>query len=131
MNLWSVEHFLGIFVIPFGWVQQQSNNKPTQKWWQNEKSGQLVRVAFVKKYITSYKIHTLPLKNTVLLCTCSFTRRRRNTNNSIKLSLILIIKFNSSGVPLQCSYTYLGPTMRFFGIWVIQYLKKNYDLQGN
>ena len=25
------------FVITFGWVQQQSNSKPTQKWWQNEK----------------------------------------------------------------------------------------------
>ena len=52
MNLWSVEHehFSNIFVIFFGWVQQQSNSKPTQKWWQNEKKhGQLVRVAFVKK----------------------------------------------------------------------------------
>ena len=33
MNLWSVEHnvehFLTIFVITFGWVQQQSNTKPT------------------------------------------------------------------------------------------------------
>ena len=34
MNLWSVEHFLAVFVITFGWVQQQSNSKPTQKWWQ-------------------------------------------------------------------------------------------------
>ena len=33
-----------------------------QKWWQNEKSGQLVRVPFVKKYVTSYKIHTLHSK---------------------------------------------------------------------
>jgi hypothetical protein len=32
MNLWSVEHFLNIFVITFGWVQQQSNSKPNQKW---------------------------------------------------------------------------------------------------
>ena len=29
---WTVEHFLAIFVITFGWVQQQSNSKPTQKW---------------------------------------------------------------------------------------------------
>ena len=27
MNLWSVEHFLAIFVITFGWMQQQSNSQ--------------------------------------------------------------------------------------------------------
>ena len=26
MNLWSVEHFLAISVITFGWVQQQSKD---------------------------------------------------------------------------------------------------------
>ena len=34
LNEPKVEHFLAIFVITFGWVQQQSNRKPTQKWWQ-------------------------------------------------------------------------------------------------
>ena len=29
--LWSDEHFLAIFVITFGWVQQQSNSKATAK----------------------------------------------------------------------------------------------------
>ena len=56
----SVEHFLAIFVITFVWVQQQSNTKPTQKWWQKwSRNVQLVRVAFGKKYLTSYKIHTV------------------------------------------------------------------------
>ena len=58
MNLWSVEYFLNIFVITFWWVQQQSNSKPTQKWWQNEKkwaTGQ----SCIRKEVTSYKIHTL------------------------------------------------------------------------
>ena len=36
-------------VITFGWVCCCFAVAPTQKWWQNEKSGQLVRVAFVKK----------------------------------------------------------------------------------
>ena len=33
MQLWSVEHFLAIF----GWVQQQSNTKPTKS---DDKNGQ-------------------------------------------------------------------------------------------
>ena len=57
MQLWPVAHFFH-FVITFGWVQQQSNSKPTQKWWQNEKkwaTGQ----SCIRKEVTSYKIHTL------------------------------------------------------------------------
>ena len=41
-------------------MQQQSNSKPTQKWWQNEKkwaTGQ----SCIRKEVTSYKIHTLGL----------------------------------------------------------------------
>ena len=34
MNLWSVEHFLNIFVIIFGWVCCCFAIAPTQKWWQ-------------------------------------------------------------------------------------------------
>ena len=36
MQVWPVAHFFH-FVITFGWMQQQSNSKPIQKWWQNEK----------------------------------------------------------------------------------------------
>ena len=57
MQLWQVAHFFH-FVITFGWVQQQSNSKPTQKWWQNEKkwaTGQ----SCIRKEVTSYIIHTL------------------------------------------------------------------------
>ena len=60
MNLWSVEHnvehFLTIFVITFGWVQQQSNTKPTQKWWQKwsrnvQHCVQLIRGSFGKEIL--------------------------------------------------------------------------------
>ena len=46
------------FVITFGWVQQQSNSKPTQKWWQNEKKWATGQSCICKE-VTSYKIHTL------------------------------------------------------------------------
>ena len=52
MNLWSVGHFLALFVITFGWVQQQSNNKRTQKWcqkwWRNV---QLIRGSLGKEIL--------------------------------------------------------------------------------
>ena len=72
MNLWSVEHniehFLTIFVITFGWVQQQSNSKPTQKWW--DKNGQeMFNVVFnwsevhseKKYYVRTYRIFSQSL----------------------------------------------------------------------
>ena len=50
MNLWSVEHFLTIFVITFGWVRCCFAVAPTQKWWQKwPRNVQLIRVAFGKK----------------------------------------------------------------------------------
>ena len=60
MQLWPVAHFFLHFVTTFGWVQQQSNSKPTQKWWQNEKkwaTGQ----SCIREEVTSYKIHTLEI----------------------------------------------------------------------
>ena len=45
MQLWRVEHCV---CCCFAIV-------PTQKWWQNEKSGQ----SCIHKEVTSYKIHTL------------------------------------------------------------------------
>ena len=57
MQVLPVAHFFH-FVITFGWMQQQSNSKPTQKWWQNEKmwaTGQ----SCIRKEVTSYKIYTL------------------------------------------------------------------------
>ena len=47
-----------IFFITFGGVQQQSNSKPTQKWWQNEKKWATGQICICKEE-TSYKIHTL------------------------------------------------------------------------
>ena len=49
------DQFFFHFVITFGWVQQQSNGKPTKKWWQNDKIGQ----SCIHKEVTSFKIHTL------------------------------------------------------------------------
>ena len=44
MNLWPVQHFFNIFVIPLGWVCDFAPSKPTQKWGQIcWKSVQLVR----------------------------------------------------------------------------------------
>ena len=54
MNIWSIENFFNIFVITFGWVQQQRNSKPTQKWWQKcSRNVQLIRGN------TTYEIWTL------------------------------------------------------------------------
>ena len=49
-----------LFVITFGWVQQQINNKPTQVMteWKKWAIGQ----SCIRKEFTSYKIHTLGLK---------------------------------------------------------------------
>ena len=44
MQLWPVAHFFFILSSLLGWFAV-----PNQKWWQNEKSGQLARVVFVKK----------------------------------------------------------------------------------
>ena len=57
------EHFLAIFFITFGWVQQQSNSKPTQKWWQKWSRTDL---RFIWKRNTTSKIHTLVVKQTHL-----------------------------------------------------------------
>ena len=57
MQFWPVAHFR--FVITFRWVQQQSNSKPTQKWWQNEKEKWTTGQNCIRKEVTSYKIHTL------------------------------------------------------------------------
>ena len=60
MQLWPVAHFFHL-VITFEWVQQQTNSKPTQKWWQNEKkwgTGQ----SCIRVEVTSYKMHTLVYK---------------------------------------------------------------------
>ena len=52
MNLWSVEHFLAILVITFGWVQQQSNSKLTQKWWQKwSRNIQRIKGSFRKEML--------------------------------------------------------------------------------
>ena len=52
MNLWSVEHFLAIFFITFGWVKQQRNSKPTQKRWQKwSRNVQLIRGSFGKEIL--------------------------------------------------------------------------------
>ena len=60
MNLSSIEHFLAIFVITFGWVQQQSNSKPTQKWWQKcSRNVQLIRGSFGKEILLIKSILTL------------------------------------------------------------------------
>ena len=37
MNLWSVEYFLAIFVITFGWVQQEAKGNPPKS---DDKNGQ-------------------------------------------------------------------------------------------
>ena len=50
MNLWSVEHFLTIFVITFGWVCCCFAVAPTQKWWQKwPRNIQLIRGSFGKE----------------------------------------------------------------------------------
>ena len=72
MQLWLVAHFFH-FVITCGWVQQQSNSKPTQKWWQNEKkwaTGQ----SCIRKEEASYKILTLTIntKKKVELIYCKY-----------------------------------------------------------
>ena len=55
MNLWSVEHFLIIFVITFGWVQQQSNSKATanspKSDDKNARNVQLIRGSFGKEIL--------------------------------------------------------------------------------
>ena len=56
MNLWSVENFLTIFVITFGYVCCCFAVAPTQKWWQKwPRNVQLIR----KKLLHTYKIHAL------------------------------------------------------------------------
>jgi hypothetical protein len=57
MQLWPVSHFFH-FVIAFGWVQQQSNSKPTQKWWQSDKKWATGQSCICKE-VTFYKIQTL------------------------------------------------------------------------
>ena len=61
MQLWLVAHFFHFFITS-GWVQQQSNIKPTQKWWQNEKKWAIGQSCICKE-VTSYKIHTLGVRN--------------------------------------------------------------------
>ena len=55
MQLWPVAHF---FSPTFGWVQQQSNSKPTQKW--VKKVGNRSELHSKKKFYT-YKLETLAL----------------------------------------------------------------------
>ena len=57
MELWPVGHFFH-FVITFGWLQQQSNSKLTQKWRQNKKKWATGQSCICKE-VSSYKIHTL------------------------------------------------------------------------
>ena len=49
---------LNTFFITFGWVQ----HKPTQKWWQTCSNAQ----NFIRKEVTSYKIHTLASRSSPL-----------------------------------------------------------------
>ena len=62
MNLWSVENFSAIFVITFGWVQQQTH------WGQQQTHPQVMTKMLKKVFnwsevhlseVTFYKIHTL------------------------------------------------------------------------
>ena len=60
MNLWSVEHFLTIFVITFGWVCCCFAVAPTQKWWQKwPRNVQLIWSSFGKEIHTTYKSRSL------------------------------------------------------------------------
>ena len=59
---WTSEQFnisLNIFVITFGWVQQQSNSKPTQKWWQKCSKKCSTDQRLIWKRNTTYEIGTL------------------------------------------------------------------------
>ena len=58
MQLWPVEYFLAIFVISFGWVQQQTLPKLMTKMVKKFSTGP----SYIRKEVTSYKIHTLTNK---------------------------------------------------------------------
>ena len=52
MNLWSVEHFLNIFVITFAWDSCCFAVAPTQKWWKKwPRNVQLIRGSFGKEIL--------------------------------------------------------------------------------
>ena len=104
MNLWSVEHFLAIFVVTFGRVQQQTAANWPKKWWQKRpRNVQLILGSFGKEMLHTYKIHTLMAS---LMSPCwirsSFLPPKGGFNTGLITLFLFFSGFGECGANAEC-----------------------------
>ena len=98
MNLWSIDHFLNIFDITFGWVQQQTHPKVMTRMFKKCSTDQ----RFIRKRNTTYRIHTLVCKLQCSICSqatrISYAQVHSTINNTFSITSFRI----SFGMTSNC-----------------------------